>query len=338
MDFSGKITHSVLLFLHTKGVAHSDLYELTDIQPEALKDPTSWLPAKKVEAWLEQVEARYHHLTPDQTLIEMIGHQAKDLRGWGVLDSVLRMIEKPQEMFLQPQRFISYFVSPSPPIANLVRKDESVSFDLPIAREEFPNANCYLRAALEALPVFIGLNLAEVDWKQTRIHIRWQFQQSEFEVGELRQRQIAPEFVESLIDTLERTEKALVDRTRELDRIKHENERASQSKSTDWEKWFSLYRNFNRYSQQVMKLQDYFVRSQQLVTLLVGQDRMSPQVREAMKRIGWDGIQSQFPEIAGQLLKDFEGEKQMLNPENLHAKDSEGTRQRNSGQSWLTHS
>lgn len=338
MDFSGKITNSVLLFLKQKGVPASTVFELTDLPSELLTDPSAWLPAKKVESFLSIVEEKFHHLTPQSVLIETVGHEAKELRGWGVLDSVLRMLEEPEEIFLQPQRFISYFVSPSPPIANIKREDASVSFDLPIAWEEYPQVNCYLKASLEGLPIFIGKNMAEVSWAQNRISIAWCLKQGTFEVGELRERKMAPEFVESLIETLEKTEQALIDRTRELDRIRQENERAAKSTTGDLEKWFHLYRNFNRYAQQVMKLQDYFTRSQQLVTLLVGQDRLSPQVREAMKRVGWENIQSQFPDIAGSLLTDFENEKQQLNTESLNAKNSEGPRPRNSGQSWFANS
>ncbi|MEK6554152.1 MAG: hypothetical protein AABZ31_02840 [Bdellovibrionota bacterium] len=316
----------------------SSIFELTDLPAELLCDPSTWLPAKKVENFLSVIEEKFHALTPNAVLIEMIGHDAKELRGWGVLDSVLRMMENPQEIYLQPHRFISYFVSPSPPIANLTRADSSVSFDLPIAWEEYPQVNCYLKASLESLPVFIGNNMAEVKWAQNSISITWCLKQATFEVGELKERKMAPEFVESLIETLEKTEQALVDRTRELDRIRQENQLAAKSNTTDLEKWFHLYRNFNRYTQQVMKLQDYFTRSKQLVTLLVAQDRMSPQVKEAMKRVGWESIQSQFPEIATSLLNDFEGEKQLLNTENLHAKNSEGPRPRNSGQSWFANS
>ncbi len=338
MNFSGKITNSVILFLKQKGVSTSSIFELTDLPPELLCDHSTWLDAKKVEDFLSVIEEKFHSLTPNSVLIEMIGHDAKEIRGWGVLDSVLRMMEKPQEIFLQPQRFISYFVSPSPPIANITRAESSVSFDLPIAWEEYPQVNCYLKASLESLPVFIGNSMAEVNWAQNRISITWCSKQSTFEVGEVLERKMAPEFVESLIVTLEKTEQALIDRTRELDRIRQENERAAQSNSTDLEKWFHLYRNFNRYSQQVMKLQDYFTRSQQLVTLLVAQDRMSPQVKEAMKRVGWENISAQFPEVATALLNDFEGEKQLLNTENAHAKNSESSRPRNSGQSWFANS
>ena len=52
----------------------------------------------------------------EESLITAVGHQCKDLRAWGVLDSVIKMMQKPQDLFLQPHRLLSYFVSPAPPV------------------------------------------------------------------------------------------------------------------------------------------------------------------------------------------------------------------------------
>lgn len=311
--------------------------ELTELPPEFLRDPTSWLPAKQVESFLAAVDSRFHYLSPNHNLMDHIGHQSRDLKAWGVLDSVLRIIEKPQDIYLQPDRFISYFVAPSPPIANLKRSTESVAFDLPISYEEYPFTNLFLRAALESLPLFIGLEMAEVSWVQTRIVVNWALSQQKMELGDVRK--MAPEFMNSIIATLERTEKALEERTRELERIKQENAKAAQSQTRELERWFDLYRNLNRYSQQVMKLQDYFTRSQQLITLLIGQNRMNVQVREAMKRVGWEQVQVQFPETAAELLRGFENEKQLLySMEQKNAKDPQDSRSRDPRQPWLPHS
>jgi hypothetical protein len=46
----------------------------------------------------------------------------------------------------------------------------------------------------------------------------------------------------------------------------------------------------------VSKLSDYMVRAQQLITMLVGQDRLKPAVKEAMRRIDWDRVKTQFPQ------------------------------------------
>lgn len=325
-------------FLQHKGVELSELYDLTDLPAELLKDPTCWLPAAKLEQFLVNLDDRHHEVADGDSLLEKVGHSAHELKAWGVLDSVLRMLDSPVDIFTQPQRFISYFVSPSPPIGNFKKLEKGVQFDLPISHDEYPATVIYLKAAFEALPLFMGSEMAHVTWEQTRIQILWQPSQVTFDSGEVTARQMAPEFMSSIIATLEKTEKALATKTKELEKIKTENKKASQSKTSDLEHWFRLYRNLNRYAQEVHKLQDYFIRSQQLVTLLVGQDRMSPQVKEAMKRVNWDSIQKSYPEVVQGLIKQLEDEKKYFNPENLNAKNQQGSRPRDPGQPWLSNS
>jgi hypothetical protein len=357
--FSGKITNSFFSYLVRNGVEPAEIYTLTDLPEEFLKDPTSWLEAARIEQFLRAID---DHLAPRLSttdLMAQVGHHCKELRAWGVLDSVLRMMQRPQDVFTQPQRFVSYFVSPSPPIANFQKTDVSVSFDLPISYEEYPFVCAFLVAAFESLPTFMGGALAEARWQGTRVHVRWATEQEAFTSGDLQKRVLAPQFVESLIDTLERTEKALEEKSRELEKIRQENTSAAKSQTQDLEKWFRLYRSFNRYSQQILRLQDYFTRSQQLITLLVGQERATPQVQKAMKRVGWDQVALSFPEVVDGLLKDFETEKKGLGAEgsapkdgssmkldinpsldsrSSHVQNSSGVGARDPGQSWLSHS
>lgn len=337
MLFSGKITHSVHNYLTQKGVEPSEIYQITDLSDEFLKDPTAWLDVAKVEEFLANVDSKYSTLLNDQNLIASIGHESKELKSWGVLDSVLRMIENPQSLFTQPQRIVSYFISPAPPIANLKKTPETVSFDLPITFQEYPCVCSYLVAAVESLPRFFGGDFADAKWEGTKLTISWAEQQASFTSGEVQNRVLAPQFMEDLMDTLEKTEKALEEKSRELDSIKKQNSEAAQSQTQDLEKWFRIYRSFNRYSQEVARLRDYFTRSQQLITLLVGQERSNPQVKAAMKRMNWENVKSQFPEVVDSLLNDFEMEQKGLNPEAKHVQNKKDLFTTDSGQSWLTH-
>jgi hypothetical protein len=61
----------------------------------------------------------------------------------------------------------------------------------------------------------------------------------------------------------------------------------------------------------MMRMSDYLVRSQQLITLLIGQDRMDRQVQEAMRRVDWDYVKTQSSQVAqdtADLLTQFERE------------------------------
>ena len=329
--------------MRKQGQDIESLYDLTELPVEFIKDPTSWLDAKQVENFLRTTEIS----------LDSVGHAAKELKAWGVLDSVLRMIAKPQDIYNQPQRFISYFISPAPPVANIKREENSISFDLPISFEEYPLTASYILAAIEAIPEFMGSEMAEAKWRENRISIRWNESQPLLNSVDMNSRYLAPEVMQSLMTTLEKTEQALIAKTLELEKIKNENTRAAQSQivgadplradqltadqlatadqlPTSGEQW-------DKFQQKVMKLQDYFTRSQQLITLLIGQDRMSSQVREAMKRVNWDQVQQLFPDVVGSLLS--QSDTNTAAPmESDHGKNHQNMGSRDSGQSWLSHS
>lgn len=344
MNFSGKITNSCISFLQAQGLELGEICELTDVPSEFLKDPTSWLGARDVENFLQQIENLSVMRLGVDRLFERVGHAAVDLKAWGVLDSVLRMIEKPNDIFLQPQRFISYFISPAPPIANIKRHLHAVTFDIPISFEEFPCVATYLRAAIEAVPQFMGSQMAEATWRQNSLSICWDQPQSMLDEGALRRRQMAPEVMQSLVATLEKTELALIEKTRELDKIKNENALAAQSQVPQLDEFTKFRKQYADFHQQVLKLQDYFTRSQQLITLLVGQDRMNSQVREAMKRVNWDLVQETFPKITQELLNRFEvrTENRQADITDMIAENNDGqnhqnSRARDTRQPWLPH-
>jgi len=134
--FSCKITNSVIRHLHSQGQDLDPIIEAIDVPKEFLEDPSYWLDAAKIETFLREVDLSFTEGT--QSIITKIGHLCPTLKSWGVLDSVLRMMKEPQDMFSQPQRFLSYFISPAPPICDISRKDDSVSFTIPLTPEEFP--------------------------------------------------------------------------------------------------------------------------------------------------------------------------------------------------------
>jgi hypothetical protein len=319
--FSGKITNSAIAFLQSRGAERGELYELTDLPVEFLKDPTSWLEAGKVESWFAQIEKVCLVDHGIENPMQTMGHEARELKAWGVLDSVLNMIEKPQDIFMQPQRFISYFISPAPPIANLQRGPHSLSFDLPISFEEYPHVASYLCAAIEAVPTFMGQPMAEASWSQNRLAMSWDVAQSAFGDGQMDRRQMAPEVVQNLISNLEKTERALLEKTQEIERVKAENAMAAQSKPAALEEISHNRLKSTQMLQQVLRLQDYFTRSQQLITLLVGQDRLNAQVKEAMKRVNWELVQSSFPQVTQEILSQLEN-KNGTNHTNQNARDS----------------
>src|SRR5947209_4908899 len=104
MLFSGKITNSFLVFLDRAGIDSERLYEVTSLPTEFLRDPSCWIAAPDVEQFLSAADKEFGS-SFSESLPALVGHQCNELRAWGVLDSVIRMMSQPQDLFLQPQRF-----------------------------------------------------------------------------------------------------------------------------------------------------------------------------------------------------------------------------------------
>jgi hypothetical protein len=310
MLFSGKITNSFLVFLERSAKDLEPVLEMTEVPSEFLRDPSCWIPAADVEKFLAAIDKE---LSPsfNECLPSLVGHACSDLRAWGVLDSVIRMMNQPQDLFLQPQRFISYFVSPAPPIANLVRQADSISFDIPISDQEFPNVTEFLRSALEVLPKYIGHSSAGVKWSGHRITINWAQAQDKFLSEEDLTPNYKPELVQSLMHALEDSQRQLVELKSQIGLGGAAPEGIPPMPEMDPEFQQQLRAYVVKVRGQLMKLTDYLVRSQQLVTLLIGQDRMNRQVQEAMRRVDWEYIKLQSSPVAQEiadLLSDFERE------------------------------
>src|SRR5690606_38367452 len=150
------ITNSILRYLEQNGAALDALLEETDLPIEFLRDPSYWLKTDEVEKILSASERLYGEPYGHGDLILNTGHACWELRSWGVLDGVLKMMDSAAEIYFQPDLFLSYFISPPPPIGSLRKTADSVSFQLPIAKEEFPRTTSFLAAALEGLPRYFS--------------------------------------------------------------------------------------------------------------------------------------------------------------------------------------
>lgn len=341
MLFSCKITHSLITYLDRRGEDLEVFYEKCDWPAEFLRDPSSWLEADKMENFLRQIEAEYGRgLQTEEGLISTVGHQCKDLRAWGVLDSVLRMVQAPKDLFGQPERFLSYFISPAPPIGELRREPDSVSFVLPVSEMQFPLVTGYLRSALEALPTYINKPMAQVRWDNSRVNISWSESQASL-FGEAQNTELSlhPELVRNILLNLESSQKELEQMKREL--LAKENEIAELKSRpaaspidrpvTDGQPLAPLAEGvtrelsgpLTRVLSDLYRLGDYMARGQQLVTLLIGQGRGTPQVQEAMRRVDWSFVAQEGPQVIKRSVSGLQQIQQSLSDLHLVAGTSE---------------
>jgi hypothetical protein len=290
MQFSCKITNSVLSYLQKNGgdaaAIFSEGHPLTE---DVLRDPNCWANAADVESFLEQL-VRSPIVDGDENFLQKAGHEGPHLRSWGVLDSVLRMMPRPQEIFSQPERFLSYFIAPQPPIANLIRTEDRIEFDWPIHAEQFPRIATFLQAAFESLPLYVGKPMGTCKWEGMRLRLEWNNkQESIFNEDQLGGHQLSPELLRSIVATLGQQSTPI------------EAKVLSQSPLASHE--FIDDQKTEKLRDEISRLSDYMVRAQQLITLLVGQDRMNAGIKEAMRRVDWERVQKQFPKTVEECRK-----------------------------------
>lgn len=313
MHFSCKISNAVLKILEEQNEDLAPLYEQTHLPVEFLRDPSYWISAPDMENFLELVLRI--PLKRDGNILQRAGHEGPTLRAWGVLDSVLRMMPRPQEIFNQPEQFLSYFISPKPPIENLRRDQFSISFDLPLPAEQYPSVTSYLKAAFESLPVYVGQPPAKCEWQGISIKLNWSTQQNSIfkeNVGH----QVSPALFQSLIEDLQRTQRQredlqkyvsdLEEKIRNFEKQKIKAKKEEQSESTEATSLLPQEGTLPNLSfdsespayvlnQNLARMHDYMVRAQQLITMLAAQNKMSPSVKEAMRRVDWEHVKTQYP-------------------------------------------
>lgn len=271
---------------------------------EFLRNPSSWLEATRMETFLHIV---VRHI--GDTVIE-VGHSSPSLRAWGVLDGVLRMMSNPQDLYMQPERILSYFVSPAPQIRNIRRDKDLISFEMPFSRTQFPLASQFIVAALESLPIYMGRPQAQIRWVDRYVEVQWSENQTQLFGDEGAGQQYSPEFLQSLVTSLEKSQKELEEKNRELVQKSNQLVMVQKELKNKTEKTVAadldqlalqLASQVNNplafVSSHLLRLNDYIARAQQLVIILIGQDRMTPQVREAMKRMDWNYILAEYPRI-----------------------------------------
>lgn len=303
MFFSCKITNSVIRYLNSQGSDIEPIIEAIDVPKEFLQDPSYWLDAAKIESFLREVDLTF---TEDKkSIVTVIGHLCPTLKSWGVLDSVLQMMKEPQDMFSQPQRFLSYFISPAPPICDITRKDDSVSFTIPLSAEEFPFTSLFIKSALESLPVFVGSNIAAVKWQGTKIEISWSNNQGNLFPDEQMERHMSPDFLRSLEMVIENTQKEVEEKNRELVvKQKEITELTAQIESTraqvterppPTDILTQVLPSLVKTRGQVLKLSDYLVRAQQMITLLISQQKKSDPIMRTLAKLDWEVLVRDFP-------------------------------------------
>lgn len=249
MHLSCKLTNAVIRSIENKSEDVSALLNLISIPEEFLRDPSYWIKVEDFENFLQ----KFLEIRGDQNsaILKEVAKSCVELRSWGVLDSVLRMMKNPGDVFTQPERLLSYFIAPAPPVDQVVRNSESIAFDLPMSTDHFPLSCEFVRASFEMIPVFMGQQEATCAWQGIRIALNWSHE----------------------------TKTVMDDEVQEIARMQREQQPA----------------DLEEIRHHVARLSDYMVRAQQVITLISASKGTDKQVKEALRRVDWDLVQTQFP-------------------------------------------
>lgn len=290
-----------MVYLNQQGHDLEPLLEGISTPKEFLEDPSYWIESPKMEEFL----ARVDHLFTEgnRSILATIGHACPGLRSWGVLDSVLRMMKEPSDMYSQPHRFLSYFINPAPPIGDLIRKGNSIAFAVPLSFDQYPFTFLYLKSALESLPAYVEAVPATVRWNKTHIEIEWSKDQGQLFPEEQMERHMSPDFMHSLEMVIEKTQKELEKKNteillkdREIQELKEKTQTiVPESEFVNPEMTDQIVPSLVRLRGQILRLSDYLVRSQQIVTLLLGQNKAEGKLKKILEKMDWDVIAREFP-------------------------------------------
>ncbi|MBX9766924.1 MAG: hypothetical protein K2X47_06600 [Bdellovibrionales bacterium] len=307
-----------------------DLISAVGLSPDVLMDPTAWVDADKMERFLTLAEADYRRQNHEESLIEKVGHTSRYLYAWGVLNGVLKMMERPEEVLFQPDRFLAHFISPHPSVSAFAKIEDGVRFQLDAEVYNFPAIQLYMKAMLEALPTFSGSPLSSCRWERTTVEIKYQGVQADLSPEMDEGRQMNPQLIQELIHSVEQGQRELQNKSKKI--MELEMQLASQKsqihrlqkKETSQPSLVAIDEDFLReeikgLQFQISRMSDYFARAHQLIILLVAQDRKSPQVQEAMRRVDWEFVVKEVPTLvkaAGERVKNL---SQLAKPKKVQA-------------------
>lgn len=311
------MTHAALRYLERRGEDLEPLYERFDWPLHYLRDSSSWLEADRLEYVLAALDELYGARVAAETghsFFEAVAYASPQLRAWGALDSVLRIVPGVRELYHQPDRFLGSFISPQPMIQGLSHTTEKTVFRIDFSDDRMPRTARYLRAALESLPEYIGKPRSHVTWTHGHVAIEWSDRQVPFvpmsSLSHSETPSLSPELLRTiLVDLanaqreLDLTRRALQERDAEIASLAATQKQAQADERAK----LALH--------EIYKLGDYFARAQQIVTLLRSSSSRSvsgslgSSSSEAMvRRTAWDRVANEAPLAIRRAAKILRGE------------------------------
>ncbi len=293
---SGKLSASLIRYLDKYLDTKPDFDALGEGPSESvLTDPSAWVEASAVEAFLQQVHQA--HSVPGGNVVESAGRGAADLRAWGFLDGVLELMSGPEKIFSQPQKFLEYFIHPAF-LQSLGlqggephRAQGGFYVPWPHALQNYPMADLYLRAAFGALPTFMHKPLcvavpAPAGGVLFEAVVTQEAQEArgEPDAG-------GPMALHQLLDVLEAQRRKLEEKEQQMQAKAGALALGRRVRLSRNDRVVHLLMGL---SKDFLQLSDYFVRARQLMKLFAQQDLSYDARVQAMRKWGWKEAEDNF--------------------------------------------
>ena len=277
--------------LESQGHVAGEFLEQAGLSTQLALDPERWIPFDQVEYFLEIVMKNVPDFIPKN-----IALKAMESRSWGLLDQVLRILQKPEEIYLDPMMFLSYFIKPLSGFKWLNRADKHSVFETSLSSEEHPLVTNYLKGALEVVSHYVSGESAQADWFGTQVSIDWSSNQDSF-FTEREPANFKPEIYKEAVGII-RQQQTEIEAFKALS-----NQGKSQNPNT------ALL------AKDLKVLEDYFLRARQLVALLKADSGKKKWFQDAIKRLNWDELQTLHACKVEQIKNEIEGNPTVVTDE-----------------------
>jgi len=284
VQLSAKITKSIYMELEAQGHVAGEYLEQADLSTQLALDSERWIPFDQVEYFLEIVMKNVPDFIPKN-----IALKAMENRSWGLLDQVLRILQKPEEIYQDPMMFLSYFVKPLKGFKWLNRGGKHSTFETSLSSEEHPLVTNYLKGALEVVSHYINGESSQVDWFGVEVSIDWSTNQDSF-FTEREPVNFKPEIYKEAVGIIQQQQT-------ELQAFKESAGLSAVGSDAD-------LTNLNK---DLKVLEDYFLRARQLVSLLKADSGKKKWFKDAVKRLNWDELETLHASKVEQIRNGLEG-------------------------------
>ncbi len=271
LELSAKITKSICMHLESKGVVVGDYLELAGVSSHKALDSEMWIPADQVERFIDLIFKDFPDFSPKEVALK-----APELRGWGLLDQVLRILQSPCEIYENPKQFLSYFIRPNINFGWTKKEEKFSSFSVSLSTDQMPLVADYLTGALEVVSKYVGADSTHVGWIGNAVSIDWSKKQDSLFAEKREPVNFKPEIYKEAVEIIQRQQDEI---------------NAFKAQKTETPSVSDLDVDAVSVMEDLKVLSDYFLRSRQLVSLLKAESGQKKWFKEALKRLNWDELQ-----------------------------------------------